>query len=54
MLQDCPCPITIGQWEACDWAEEGRQREELRRQRERELRRRGRSRTEADMVLSKR
>ena len=34
VLQDFPCPITLGQWEACDWTGEGRQREELRRQKE--------------------
>jgi hypothetical protein len=22
MLQDFPCPITLGQWEACDWTGE--------------------------------
>jgi hypothetical protein len=35
MLQDFPCPITLRQWEACDWTGKGRQSEELRRQRER-------------------
>jgi hypothetical protein len=38
-LQDFPCPITLGQWEACDW-KEGRQSEELR-QRERDGEREG-------------
>jgi hypothetical protein len=61
ILQDFPCPITLGQWEACDQTGEGRQSHELRRQRERErererergLRRRGRTKMEADVVLSK-
>ena len=35
MLQDFPCPITLGQWEACDWTGEGRQSKEVRRQGER-------------------
>jgi hypothetical protein len=34
-LQDFLCPITLGQWEAGDWTEEGRQSEELRRPKER-------------------
>jgi hypothetical protein len=28
MLQDFPCPITIGHWEACDWT--GKREVELR------------------------
>ena len=28
LLQDFPCPITLGQWEACDWT--GKREEELR------------------------
>ena len=24
-LQDFSCPITLGQWEACDWTGKGRQ-----------------------------
>ena len=44
MLQDFPCSITLVQWEACDWIGEGRWSEELRRQRERGLKRRGRTR----------
>ena len=28
MLQDFPCPITLGQWEACDWT--GKREAELR------------------------
>jgi hypothetical protein len=35
ILQDFPCPITLGQWEACDWTGEGRWSEKLRRPRER-------------------
>jgi hypothetical protein len=23
LLQDCPCPITLGQQEACDWTGKG-------------------------------
>jgi hypothetical protein len=38
MLQDFPCPVTLGQWEACDWTGEGRQNEELGRQGERSRR----------------
>lgn len=34
LLQDFSCPITLGQWETCDWTK-GRQSEELRRDRER-------------------
>ena len=34
VLQDFLCPITLGQWEACDWTGEGRQSKELRRERE--------------------
>jgi hypothetical protein len=51
LLQDFPCPIILGQWEACDWTGEGRP-SELRRQRERSQ---GRERpvTEAVVVLSK-
>jgi hypothetical protein len=52
LLQDFPCLITLGQWEACDWTGEGRWSKELR-QRERGLRKRGRTRMEADVVLSK-
>jgi hypothetical protein len=33
MLQDFPCPITLGQWEACDWTGEGRWSYELGRYR---------------------
>ena len=28
MFQDFPCPIILGQWEACDWTGEGRWRED--------------------------
>jgi hypothetical protein len=31
-LQDFCCPITLGQWEACDWTGEGLPSKELRRQ----------------------
>ena len=27
-MQDFPCPITLGQWEACDWT--GKREAELR------------------------
>ena len=36
VLQDLTCPIALGQWEAYDWAGEGRWSKELR-QREREV-----------------
>jgi hypothetical protein len=28
LLQDFPCPVTLGQWEACDWT--GKRDAELR------------------------
>jgi hypothetical protein len=47
ILQDFPCPVTLGQWEACDWTGEGKSKEW------RGLRKRRKSRMEADVVLSK-
>lgn len=33
LLQDFLCPITLGQWQACNWTGKGRRSWELRRQR---------------------
>jgi hypothetical protein len=52
MLQNFLCPITLWQWEICDWTGGGRWSKELKKT-ERGLRKTGRTRMEADVVLSK-
>jgi hypothetical protein len=50
VLQDFPCPITLGQWEACDWTGKGRPSEELGGGMDREVlrSRRGRGKKEEE------
>jgi hypothetical protein len=50
VAQDFSCPITLGQWEACDWTGEERRSEELRQGEKSEEER---NRMESDLVLSK-